>query len=486
MRRKNIGWLVLAMTAALAGCVGESSKGTGKMTEADKARLSAYVLDAVPADIPNKVDINFENKLHLVGYKAEPMGTARPGTEVKLTMYWRCDQKLDSGWNLFTHLLDEQGRRFLNVDNVGPLRELRGGKQAYSPSEWEKGKVYVDEQVFQIPSDVTASEIQIVTGVWKGNARLKVVSGAVDKENRGIVMRLKTGVVAPAGPAHTSIPSLRVHKLAEGKKIVIDGKLDEEAWKEAAFTGPFVEVGTGKPNTSFPVDGSAKLAWDSENLYVAFEVKDKDVRGGFPKDAKDPHLWTKDTVEIMLDPDGDGDNLDYYEIQINPQNLVFDTQYDSYNQPKTEPNGPYGNQDWSSKLKSAVVVKGTIDKSDDEDEGYTVEAAIPWASFTKAKKSPPEIGDSWRMNFYAMQNNSGVAWSPILGKGNFHKASRFGRVTFADAKTREAKGVAPANADSPARPMPKLDPEAVKRVREELQKRRQQKPQEQQVLTNER
>jgi hypothetical protein len=34
------------------------------------------------------------------------------------------------------------------------------------------------------------------------------------------------------------------------------------------------------------------------------------------------------------------------------------------------------------------------------------------------------------MNFYAMQNNGGVAWSPILGEGNFHKASRFGQVTF--------------------------------------------------------
>ena len=34
------------------------------------------------------------------------------------------------------------------------------------------------------------------------------------------------------------------------------------------------------------------------------------------------------------------------------------------------------------------------------------------------------------MNFYAMKNNGGVAWSPILGQGNFHKASRFGRVVW--------------------------------------------------------
>jgi hypothetical protein len=29
-----------------------------------------------------------------------------------------------------------------------------------------------------------------------------------------------------------------------------------------------------------------------------------------------------------------------------------------------------------------------------------------------------------------MQNNGGVAWSPILGQGNFHKASRFGRIVW--------------------------------------------------------
>ena len=62
--------------------------------------------------------------------------------------------------------------------------------------------------------------------------------------------------------------------------------------------------------------------------------------------------------------------------------------------------------------------------------GYTVEAKIPWASFSKALKSPPAVGDAWRMNFYAMKNNGGVAWSPILGMGNFHRASRFGRVRW--------------------------------------------------------
>jgi hypothetical protein len=70
------------------------------------------------------------------------------------------------------------------------------------------------------------------------------------------------------------------------------------------------------------------------------------------------------------------------------------------------------------------------------DQGYRVELRVPWASFAKAKQSPPATGDHWRMNLYAMQDNGGVAWSPILGQGNFHRARRFGRVTWGAAPDR--------------------------------------------------
>jgi hypothetical protein len=198
------------------------------------------------------------------------------------------------------------------------------------------------------------------------------------------------------------------------------------------------------------VNGDVKVLWSEAGLYVGFSVADTDIIGGFKKGEVDPHLWTKDTVEIMVDPDGDGDNKDYYEIQINPQNLVFDSQFDAYNEPKTEPDGPFGHQDWSSNLKSAVTLDGTVDKSTDEDRGYTVEAFVPWKSFGKAGKLPPEAGSSWRINFYAMKNNGGVSWSPIMGQGNFHKASRFGRIVWTQKGAPEpaASAAAPASASA--------------------------------------
>lgn len=422
--------LVLAGATALAttSCVGGSKDISAK----DKERLKSKILDKAPAKIPVKLDTNFDGKVKLLGYEISTKGPVKPGEKVKLTMYWRSEKKLEDGWNLFTHVLDASGERILNIDNVGPLREWRGKMQLLGPSRWEPGKVYVDEQEFTVPPKVKTKSIQVVTGVWKGNQRLKITRGRKDRENRAMVATIATTAKSPKKEVNTRVPQVRVDKLEKGTKLKIDGKLDEDAWKTAPVAGPFVDVGTGKKNTKFPVNGSVKILWDDANLYLGFDVKDPDIVGGFDNKKKDPHLWTKDTVEIMVDPDGDGDNKDYYEIQINPQNLVFDTRFDEYNKPKKDPDGPFGHQDWSAKLTSAVTVNGTLDKEGDKDEGYVIEVKIPWKSFDKAKHAPPEIGDRWRMNFYAMQKNSGVAWSPILGQGNFHKASRFGRVLFAE------------------------------------------------------
>ena len=109
---------------------------------------------------------------------------------------------------------------------------------------------------------------------------------------------------------------------------------------------------------------------------------------------------------------------------------MFDSRFDDYNQPRGSPKGPFGHQGWSAKLESAVTLRGTLDRPGDKDQGYTVEIRIPWTSFDKARQAPPRPGDTWRINLYAMQNDGGVAWSPILGKGNFHRASRFGKVTW--------------------------------------------------------
>jgi hypothetical protein len=425
MRRRLTVW-VLPSLFALA-CVSEEPS---KEPPADVQKL---IVDKAPDDI-SPLNVNFDDKITLLGASVEPGLEVVPGKRVKLTMYWRADKALDDPeWKLFTHVLDGAGDRLLNIDNVGPLRQGGNSTQAWPPGRWIPGKIYVDTQTFTVPKKLKSGKLQVVVGIWKGKARLPLRSGPSVSDDRALVATLTTAKPAPK-PERT-VPELEIARLAKGAAVRIDGKLDDAAWKDAAVTPAFVNVTSGNPDDDSPLQGNGKLLWDDKALYLGVSVKDEDVEGGFDKAAKDPHLWTKDCVEIMIDPEGDGDNVDYYEIQINPQNLVFDSRFDAYNKPRVEPDGPFGNQDWSAKLESAVDVQGTLDNADDEDQGYSVEARIPWSSFDKAKAVPPKPGDAWRMNLYAMHDNSGVAWSPILGQGNFHRATRFARVRWVDKKS---------------------------------------------------
>jgi hypothetical protein len=227
------------------------------------------------------------------------------------------------------------------------------------------------------------------------------------------------------------VPKLNAPKFGKND-IKVDGKLDEKPWETAGFTGPFVGPGDGKAPPDHPVNGAAKVVWDDSNLYVGFVVEDKEPSSPFKATDKDPHIWEKSSaVELMIQPGDPGDNKGYFELQVDVNGAVFDTSWDDYNVPiegADEATKKFGHMEWASGLKQAVVV-------DKEKKNYTIEVAIPWASF-KAREGiavPPKPGDKWRVNFYSFKDGqkAALAWSPILGQGNFHKTSRFGEITFA-------------------------------------------------------
>lgn len=406
--------------------------GSGSCAE-KPVELAKLELAASPGDM-QKLGQVFGGALELLGAKlVVPPEGVKPSSRVEVTLYWRKRGAVPSGFRLFTHVLDEAGERILNLDASGALRKTERGEPLLPPRLWDDGKVYVDNFAFFVPSSVRTETIRVVAGVYRGSERLLVDGKSGLEATRATVAKLDVVHAPLAGSS--SVPVAWVQR--RRTPVVIDGKLDEDAWVHAGVVGPFVNVASGRPVTGSEVTGRVKLLYDDAALFFGFDVVDEDLRGGFDPSQPDPHLWLKDTVEIMIDPDGDGDNRDYYEVQVGPQNLVFDSFFDAYNQPRVEPNGPFGHQEWSSQLTSAVTLRGTLD-DEREDEGYTVELSIPWTSFQRAKRSPPAQVDMWRMNFYAMQNNGGAAWSPLLGQGNFHKASRFGRVRFAAAPTPSA------------------------------------------------
>jgi hypothetical protein len=212
----------------------------------------------------------------------------------------------------------------------------------------------------------------------------------------------------------------------------LDGKLDEAVWATASVAGAFVNPGSGEMVASSPVAGFSRLAWDTQNLYVGVVVDDGRPDAPFDKSAIDPHLWEKSSaVELMIQPGDPGDNREYFEIQVDTAGAVFDTRWDDYNRPITSAGAGaaatkiFGHQDWSAKLASAAfVMPGKL---------YSIEIAIPWSSFRSTRVAiPPAVGDVWRLNLYSFRDgqSQALAWSPIRGRGNFHKSSQWGRVVF--------------------------------------------------------
>ncbi|MGC4090942.1 MAG: sugar-binding protein [Polyangiaceae bacterium] len=441
--RAASGALVIALGLPLVAC-----------EHSEPPKETKLFVDALPKDARG-LDVDFDGQLKLVGYKLNTKGPLRPGRNASVTLYWRADKKLEPGLRLASRLTDGAGETVATLDDGSPLRAQRDGRLLHGPETWEPGKLYIDELSFNVPKEVSSTKVQLVASVAKAEQRLRVAHGPMLDSTSALVLAAGTGfrprvVVTPP-------PSLRVDRLDPKEKIKLDGKLDEAAW-QGAPGGSFVDTATGKPSAQFPISGSFRLLWSKEGFYVGAELKEKDIVGSFKPDQKDPPLWLKDSLELIVDPDGDGDNIDYYEILIGPQNLVYDTHYDTLNEPHKDPDGPFGHEAWTAGVKSAVVVQGTIDKKEDQDEGYVIEALIPWKAF-KAKTLPPAVGDTWRINVYALRDARGVGWSPILGKGTLHQASRFGRVLWAEKGYVEPASPAPAGSAEP--PKPAADPSSA-------------------------
>jgi len=232
-----------------------------------------------------------------------------------------------------------------------------------------------------------------------------------------------------AGRVEGAVPKIGVIQTKRPPRL--DGLLDDSAWGVANTTRAFVETRKGG---DAPIQASAKFLWDEGYLYVGVDVHDTLLRASHT--GRDDHLWEQDCVELMLDPDGDEKN--YFEVQVSPRGVVFDTRYDSRRMPQ-----PFGHLDWDSRIRIGVSPRGDLDDKE-ADAGYTVEMAIPWQAFSLDGKplAPPRIGDEWRANLYVMDlledRQQAAAWSS-LGIGDFHVPRRFGILAFEGPGNRMPK-----------------------------------------------
>ena len=215
------------------------------------------------------------------------------------------------------------------------------------------------------------------------------------------------------------VPSYEVHRATS--HIVIDGTLDDPAWKQAApipFQFPWDKQTGPKQGTT------ARLLWDDEFLYVAWDCEDTDIVAHHG--AHDDPTYEDDAVEIFINPDPK--QTFYYGMEINARATVYDYLY-------AFPRVLLKRVDFEG-LRIAAYVRGTMNVRGDQDKGWTIELAIPWRNFADlAPKLPPEPGSSWTAN---MNRWDGVEpdrrlsqWSDSgLTEPNPHNPDRFGKLIF--------------------------------------------------------
>lgn len=406
-----------AALALLAGCVEQAEE---KPTQEDMDYVKKNLLGAPPAP-QFVVNADLDGKVSYVGLDVSP-NPVEPGKDVKLTHYWKVNTAPGEGWRMFTHLNGPNKQGFINIDH-GPVR----GK--YPVQQWKAGDIIRDEHGFRLPPTWTHDRIEVYVGLWRRNERMTIKVGPRDDAGRVLAASVPVKRTAPPPPPKRYV----VRK--SPKPIKIDGKLDEPAWKGAPSTGIFVNTLSGAPAE---VKTEAKLLWDDQHLYLAFENQDTDIWSNLTK--RDDKLWTQEAVEIMID--ADGNKKTYVELQVAPNGTILDTYLPEYRKYEDTADPKRKQFDWSSKMKAKVVVEGTLNKRDDQDKSWTVEIALPLGDVNGLQKEgvkvPPAFGEVWRLNLFRMDAPEGkpqiaAGWSAPMVP-DFHALEKFGEILFADEK----------------------------------------------------
>lgn len=181
----------------------------------------------------------------------------------------------------------------------------------------------------------------------------------------------------------------------------------------------------GEKPQHFPTT-KAKLAYDTRNIYVIFNVRDQYVIAASQKYQDTP--WLDSCVEFFFTPSDDitegyfnlemtcvGHFLFHYHKGTGSENTVIDISD-------------------CKKIQVAASLKGpTIQPEIQHPTTWTVEYKIPFAVIEKYINKP--VGNTWKANLYKCADKSShphwLTWAPVdYPKPSFHKPEFFGTLKF--------------------------------------------------------
>lgn len=157
--------------------------------------------------------------------------------------------------------------------------------------------------------------------------------------------------------------------------ITVDGVLDEPAWENAQTVTFWLPISLREPVSQTV----GRLCWTDDFLLVGIEAADRDLQAR--QTEHDSQTYLDDVLEIFVQPNPA--STEYVNFEIN----ALGTVYDAYERTLSRA--------WNSEgLQMAIQLHGTMNDMSDEDEGWTMEVAIPFSEigFT------PENGSDWKFH----------------------------------------------------------------------------------------
>ncbi|HEY3787585.1 MAG TPA: PQQ-dependent sugar dehydrogenase, partial [Urbifossiella sp.] len=171
--------------------------------------------------------------------------------------------------------------------------------------------------------------------------------------------------------------------------IVIDGAAEDAAWKNAHVIEAFHLPWLGDKARMSRTNTKARLLWDREFLYFFADMEDSDLFADVKE--HDGNTWNNDVFELFFHPDRNKPG--YYEFQVNAAGATFDCFMPKRDFTSFDKQKKLGDFHIEAKLK----LRGTLNKRDDADQGWSVEGRIPWTDFLRTG-GRPEPGELWGMN----------------------------------------------------------------------------------------
>lgn len=179
----------------------------------------------------------------------------------------------------------------------------------------------------------------------------------------------------------------------------IDGKLDEPFWLSAAVLDSFTQYEPqegGKPSEKTIV----YLGYDLKNLYIGVKCYDSEPKAIRTSLTKRDEVVGDDGITIFLDTFNDKKRA--FAFQVNPSGVQVDG---IYTENRRRGRGRGGFFDFDRNWDTYLITDAHID-----DEGYTVEMAIPFQSLRFPNHNPQTWGIQIKREI--RRKSEEIYWAP--------------------------------------------------------------------------